>query len=247
VLRGALAGVLLIALVTAAILVILGGSEEAGRRLAAPAPTDTASPGFAAANGGEADAGPIGSSLLQPTPEPREPTDADAVGFSARYEAPGGRPVEIVIADLDGDGHSEVIAAFVAGGATRIEVASWTGTAYEVGFTGAGGPAEELLAFEVHDVTGDSAREILTVQRTDARESLAIWGLTDEGIAPLTARGGCWDGSHVFGIDGAEVEAGELTATCPDTEDEDGALARGGQDVYTWGGQTWDHDETEPT
>jgi hypothetical protein len=245
-LRGLLGAIVLMGLVAGALLVILSRGEEGAERVAAPSSLDVPVPD-ATESPLTADAapGPVGSSLLEAEPEDREPTDADGAAFATAYDPPEGEGVELLAADLAGDGRPEVVAAFVAGGFARIEVAAWDGMAYQVVFTDQGGPADELITFEVRDVTGDGNREIVTEQATDDRESLAMWGTTEEGVVRLVVRGGCWDGSHVVGEEGAEVGGGELTATCAPREDEDGRVARGGRDVYTWDGEAWTHEPTE--
>jgi hypothetical protein len=243
-LRGAVGAALLLAVVAATLLIILSSGVDDPERITAPAAPEVAVPEPTPTPVPDG-AGPIGSSLLDEDPGDREPTDADAAAFGAGYEAPVDTPVELVTADLDGDGRPEVVAAFVAGGLVRVEVAAWDGGAYQVVFAGPGGPAEELLAFEVRDVTGDGGREILTRQVGRDRESLALWGATEEGFAPLAVRGGCWDGSHVVGVDGADAADGRLSATCP--RDAEAGLARRGRDLYTWDGQVWTYERTEET
>ena len=173
---------------------------------------------------------------LAPTPAPREPTEADAVAFAAGFDPPRGREVEMVIVDLEGDGRSEVVVASIVDEVVRIDVAQWDGEEYGVAFSGLGGPAVVIDELAVRDVTGDGTREIVVQQSTPQRRSLALWGATDEGIARQEARGGCWDGEHVFGHTGAEVAGKELVATCDPSRDE---VPPGGSERYLWDGQAW--------
>ncbi len=179
---------------------------------------------------------------LPPTPAPREPTEADAAAFAASFEPPRAEQVEMVIVDLDQDDRSEVVVASIVDGVARIDVARWDGEGYEVAFTGRGGPAEVIEEFAVRDVTGDGTREIVVQQRAPERRSLGLWGVTDEGIARQEAHGGCWDGSHVFGVQGAEVASGELIATC---DPERGEVPPGGSQRYVWDGEAWNAELAE--
>lgn len=203
-----------------------GPATESPDVPASPPPTDTSAP-------------------VSPVPDPtdREPTDDDAAAFTASYEPPGGREVEAVTVDLDGDERPEVVVASVAGDVVRLDVAVWDQHAYAVAHTDQGGPAESILDFSVRDVTGDDAREIVTVQVGDeGRESLAIWGWSEGELVRMTAVSGCWDGSHVYGHTGADIIAGEIVATCPPVPDE---VPAGTRDVYAWDGQAWRYDRTE--
>lgn len=195
-----------------------------------------------------------------PTPEPsptgaRTPNDADAAAFAEQYrnEQLGGR-ADSVIVDVDGNGDDEIVFASLASGSVRVDVAVWQGTRYEAVFFDQGGAGDRLDDLVVTDFTGDGLREIVTRQSAGSDgASLSIWGLPpiDEGDAPIpdpadygrqVAVGGCWDGSHTFGIRGAEIRMGEITATC------DGSplpTAAWPSDVYVWRDGAWQHDRTE--
>lgn len=251
---GALAGVLagMLAFLVVVLLVVRWGEDQRGRAGSAEVlaqPTDAAVPTQGAAptaaateptepapGSGDAAPGPA------PAPTEREPTDADAAAFVASYEPPGGRDVESVAVDLDEDGRPEVVVASVAGDVIRLDVAVWGIGAYEVAHTDQGGPADDLTAFEVRDITGDGAREILTAQVGPDRESIALWGWRDGALVRHVASGGCWDGSHVYGHTGAEVVAREVHASCTPVPDQ---VPPGTWHVYVWDGQAWAHDRTE--
>jgi hypothetical protein len=226
-------------------LVLLGDTEREG----AVEPALTGEPVPTTPTPTPADPTPTPTPEVDPTglppaePTERPPTDADAATFASTYEPPGGQDPQSVTVDITGDGTSEVVVVSIAGGVVRLDVAVWTGQRYEVAFTDQGGPAEEITTFTVRDVTGDRIREILTEQRGDGRRSLALWGWDSTAFVRQAARGGCWDGSHVYGVDGAEVTDGELVATCDATLLAD--LAPGTRHTYLWDGQFWVFDEQE--
>lgn len=180
-----------------------------------------------------------------PTASPRPATDADAAEFSEGFRPDGAQAVQSATADIDGDGEKEVVFASIHSDASRIDIARWDGRAYRVVYTGEGGGAERLDGFTVTDYTGDDTREIVTIQSIGAQgQSLSIWGWNGQAFAPQRAAGGCWDGSHTFGVTGAAIERGEIRATC------DGSplpTAAWPSDIYAWdaerGGWAYDHTE----
>ncbi len=242
VLVGVLAGVLVFLLIVAGIM-FLGGVEDeepppdvVGTPVTpTPTPEETPTPTPTPA--------PTPTPTPTPTPQEREPTDADAASFAAAFEPPGAEDVEFVSVDVTGDGWAEIVFASLATDTTRVDVARWTGLAYEVVFTDAGGPAEEIVRFTVRDVSGDGVREIVTVQAVGQDgESLSIWGYDGEEFVRHEADGGCWDGSHTYGIIGAEARDGEIVATCDDAPLPTVAWS---SDVYVWDGSRWTYDRTE--
>lgn len=250
---GALVGVLagMLAFLVVVLLVVRWGEDQRSRAgsaevLAQPtdAPVPTQAVPTAPATAPGEPAPESADAAAEPAPEPtqREPTDADAAAFVASYEPPGGRDVEAVAVDLDEDGRPEVVVASVAGDVIRLDVAVWGTGAYEVAHTDQGGPADELTAFEVRDITGDGAREILTAQVAPERESLALWGWREGALVRHVASGGCWDGSHLYGHTGAEVVAREVHASCTPVPDQ---VPPGTWHVYVWDGQAWIHDQSE--
>lgn len=177
-----------------------------------------------------------------PTEGEREPTDADAAEFQQSYRPEGAQAVDSVAADVDDDGVNEVVFASIHSDAARIDIARWTGTEYEVVYTGRGGGAERLEDFKVADYTGDGTREVVTVQSVGAQGgSLSIWGWNGQAFAPQRASGGCWHGSHTFGVIGASIQPGRIRASC------DGSplpTAAWPSDVYVWR-DGWVYDHTE--
>lgn len=253
---GALVGVLagMLAFLVVVLLVVRWGEDQRGRAGSVEIlaePTDAAVPADATVPTAPASATQPAEAVPEAadaTPAPasgatdREPTDADAAAFIAAYEPPGGRDVEAVAVDLDDDGRSEVVVASVAGDVVRLDVAVWDTSTYVVAHTDQGGPAEELVSFEVRDLTGDGVRDILTAQVAPERESIALWGWDEETLVRHVASGGCWDGSHVYGDTGAEVIGREIHASCPPIPDE---VPLGTRHVYVWNGEAWTHEGTE--
>ncbi len=247
---GALVGVLagMLAFLVVVLLVVRWGEDQRGGSEGAPAeilaePTEAVVPTTPAPTTPVPPSDPAPPSATSiPHPIGREPTDADAAAFAAAYEPPGGRDVEAVSVDLDDDGRPEVVVASVAGDVVRVDVAVWNAQAYEVAHTDQGGPAEEITAFDVRDVTGDGARDIITAQNAPDRQSIALWGWRDGALVRHVAVGGCWDGSHVFGQTGAEIIGREIVASCAAIPDE---VPFGTRDVYVWDGLAWTHARTE--
>jgi hypothetical protein len=243
---GVLAGVLVFLLIVAGVLFLGGNGEEpTGPDLTAtPVPTPPEEP--------TPERTPTPTPIPTPTPTPtptpvdeeREPTDADAAAFTAAFQPAGARDLESVTVDVTGDGRAEIVVASIANNATRIDVAAWTGTAYEVVFTDQGGPADEITAFSVRDVNEDGVREIITFQRVGQDgESLSIWGWDGDEFGRQVADDGCWDGSHTFGAIGAELRAGQIIATCDDSPLPTAAWT---SDVYVWDGEVWVYERTQP-
>lgn len=254
---GVLAGVLVFLLIVLGLLWFGGEDAEPEQPITAspltpsptPTPTSTA-PTTPAASPTPAQT-PTPEQTPTPTPTPeatptdaeREPTDADAAEFTARFQPPGATAVESVTVDATGDGRNEIVVASITQDVVRLDVATWTGSAYEVTFSDQGGQADEIERFSVRDVNGDDVREIVTVQNTgEEGQSLSLWGWDGEAFARQEARGGCWDGSHTYGIVGAEVDDGRLRATCDDSPLPQAAWST---DVYTWEDGAWTYSDTE--
>lgn len=245
---GVLAGILTFLAVVLGIVVLTGDGDDDPDDLvgtpvetsATPTATDTASP--------TASPTPTGT----PTPTPteteegdREPTDADAARFSSTYQPPGGEDVESVTVDMNDDERPEVVVVSRANEVVRLDIAAWSGRAYEVVFTDQGGPADEIVEFIVRDVNDTGTREVVTRQRSGADgESLSIWGWDGEAFARQPARGGCWDGSHTYGIIGAELDDGEIRATCDDAPLPSSAWRT---HIYVWDDRVdaWTFDQEE--
>jgi hypothetical protein len=145
--------------------------------------------------------------------------------------------------DVTGDGRNEVVFSSIVEQRTRVDIAMWDGRQYVVVFADLGGQADDIARFFVQDFTDTGAREVVTIQtHGENRESLSIWGWDGEEFGRQPAQGGCWDGSHTYGIIGVEIRLRQIAATC------DGRpLPRAAwpTDVYVWDGEEWVHDRTE--
>lgn len=188
---------------------------------------------------------PTGPSPTAPSPSPAsEPTREDAEAFAAAYAPAEGELAAAEVVDLDDDARLEVVAASVADRQARVDVAVWGAERgeYAVVATGRGGGARAIDRLRVGDLTGGEGREIVTEQSVGERgESLSIWGWRDGGLERQPGEGGCWDGSHTFGITGAEIEPGEIVATC------DGSPlppASWPSDAYVWDGGVWRYERS---
>lgn len=257
---GVLAGVLVFLLIVLGLLWFGGEDDDPEPPIAAspltPTPSPTASPSPAATPTPEGTATPTSAPTpaqttapeqttpeATPTATEREPTDADAAAFTAAFEPPGAGAVESVTVDATGDGRNEVVVTSITQDVVRVDVATWSGSAYEVTFSDQGGQADEIERFAVRDVNGDDVREIVTVQAFgDDGQSLSLWGWDGEAFARQEGRGGCWDGSHTYGIVGAEVDDGQVRASCDDSPLPQAAWST---DVYTWEDGAWTHTDTE--
>jgi hypothetical protein len=238
---GVLSGVLVFLLIVLGILLLGGDGEEPDEPdvVASPVPDDEEEPTPTPTPE------PTPTPTPEPTPADREPGDADAAAFASDYQPPGARDVESVTVDVTGDGRPEVVVTSIANNTTRVDVAVWNGEAYEVAFTDQGGEADEITRFTVSDVTGDERREIITIQAFGQDgESLSIWAWDGEELARQPAEGGCWDGSHTYGVVGVDLrrEEREIAATCDAAPLPTAAWP---SDVYVWDGDAWTYDRTE--
>lgn len=252
---GVLAGVLVF-LVAVLAIVLSARSDDDGL---AGQPETTASPTSPAGTAAPtpnptptATTTPTPTPTATPTPTPRttptdrEPTDADAAAFSTSYEPPGATDAQAVTVDANADGRPEVVVVSLAGGLTRLDVAAWDGQAYEVVFTDQGGPAQRLEDFTVTDVNDDDVPEIVTRQATGSEgASLSLWAWNGEEFARQSAVGGCWDGSHTYGIVGVDLARGQIAATCDASPLPAAAWP---SDVYEWDSDAWTYARTrEPS
>lgn len=225
---GAVSGFLLVVAVALIVLVLTGTAEDGGgpqERLSAT-PVTSAAPAPAATT-------PTAQAQPEAAPGPREPTAGDAADFAVGYAPEGATEVETVAADLDGDGRAEVVGAYVADGRVRVDIAAWDATAYRIVFTGEGGEADELVALHLRDVNDSpQTREVMTRQQTArGHQSVSLWGWDGVVYAPLIAVDGCWDGSHTYGVTGAVVQGGRITATCDGSPEPPETWPA---DVYQW-------------
>jgi hypothetical protein len=179
-----------------------------------------------------------------PEPEDREPTDADAASFAARYRPPNAEDLQSITADINADGRNEVVFVSRQEGRSRVDVAVWTGRHYEAVFADRGGDADDIERFHVHDFTGTGTREIVIIQTAENdRESLSIWGWDGEQVARQRAVGGCWSGLHTYGVIGASITEQQIRATC-----DAAPLPRPAwpTHIYVWDGLAWRFDRAEP-
>lgn len=245
-LAGVLAGVLVFFVIVIGLLWFGGDPAEDVEPPLAATPMVPTIPPATTAPTPEPTPSPTPEASPTPTPTPvatdREPTDADAAAFASAFEPPGGQDVESVTVDITGDGRAEIVVVSVAQEVVRLDVATWNGTAYEVTFSDAGGPAGTIERFTVRDLAGDGIRDIATVQVTEEFETLSIWGWDGSEVVRREAEGGCWEGSHVYGIVGVELREGEIAATC---DDSPLPAAEWSTDVYVWDDGAWRYDRTD--
>lgn len=176
-----------------------------------------------------------------PTPEERDPTDADRAQFVADYEPDGTSGIRPVAADVSGDGVQEVVFALVADAEqlSRVDVAAWTGTRYEIVQRDLGGPADRIESLRISDITADGRTEIVVLQAFGASSrSASLWQATSEPrLERLTGHGDCFDGSHTYGDTEVQVLAhqderpSQVRADC---EEEGVPADLWPTVVYTW-------------
>lgn len=151
-----------------------------------------------------------------PSPTPRQATSADAAGYLRDASPDGVHDVDGVALDVDDDGTLEVVLHGVRDDRGWVGVAAWDGVRYGLVARGRGGPATRVVDLRVADVTADEVLEVVLEVAGEGTASLALWSLPSaDRLRPLRARGGCHDGSHVYGVVGASLVVGR---------DEDGPL-----------------------
>ncbi len=209
-----------------------------------PPPTEEPTPTETATAGEE----PTASEEPSPLPGPdecgdgsacaAEPTDAAVAAFAKAH----GPAQERARGDVDGDGVDEAVVAAVQNNAVRIVVGRWNGESFRRAFSDDGGPAQRLVSLRVEDFNGKPGAEIVTEQAagTEGR-SLSVWGDRGGEIDRQVARGGCWDGFHTYGISGATIESGAITATCDGSPQPPESWT---SDVYEWRTGRWAYART---
>ena len=190
---------------------------------------------------------PQPSETTGPDESETPPSTNDVTAFVDAYEAEHGAPVTTRILDVDADGLNEVVVARVGDNAIQVDVAAWDGTQYAVVFTDTGGAAERLDDLAVREANQDGSLEIITFQSVgEEGHSVTLWGAVPgpDGIRfeRQEAVGGCWDGSNTYGIVGATVEGGQITATCDGSPLPPELWP---SDIYVWGAEGWTYDRTE--
>ena len=229
-------------LAAAALLAGCGASVPTIRLEAQPSPTGSGSPTVSPSPTPTPSATTDpGTESPSPTPTgPRPATDTDRARFVAAHQPDSASNLQHVATDLDGDGTAELLFAYVWGGQrARVDVAWWTGTAYEIVFADDGGDATHIDRLRADDVNADGVTEIVTSQSgPDGQASLSIWQVVGpQQVVPLAAAGGCHGGSNTYGVTGASLEdrdadgADEVYATCPD----------GSTDRYRWEAGSYRH------
>jgi len=175
-------------------------------------------------------------------------TDTDRARFVAEYRPDGATDIDHVQVDLDADGVEEVVVFYVrpSEGVGHVDLAFWSGTDYEVVAGADGGVADRVQRVRVADLNADGRTEIaLFVARGSSGASVTLWAVAGERLVPLTARGGCHDGSATYGVIGATIEdrdrdgRDEIYATC---DDSPVPVAAWSTDGYSWTDGAWRHD-----
>ena len=209
----------------------------------APAATPDPTPGETRAPSEAPETAAVASPQAEPTeadsPADGGPTDQDVAVF---VEANG--PAEhTATGDVDGDGIEEVVVARVRSETTHIVVGTWNGSSYEATFSDDGGSAQRVDALDLQDYNDEPGVEIVTLESVgESGASLSIWGAADGGIERQVAEGGCWDGFHHYGISGATIEPGEISATCDGSPLPPEAWT---SDVYAWQDGAWTYVRTD--
>jgi hypothetical protein len=186
---------------------------------------------------------PSPEEVAEPTPtapEERDPTDSDRARFIASYDPGGVSGGRQVAADIDGDGIAEIVFAFVveAEQRSRVDVAAWSGTSYDIVTRELGGPAERLEELRISDINGDGRIEVVVIQRVGDSRSATLWvGGAGGALDPLRGVGDCFDGSHTYGDTDVTVAdrtgdgRAEVRAVC---EDPDRPRPLWPEVVYQW-------------
>jgi len=169
---------------------------------------------------------------------PAAPGETDRVPATVVSNEP--LDIHTVFADLDADGSDERITAFLLRNWVRVQVERSGTQEWQVVARANGTVADDLITLRAEDLTGDGRPEVHTKQRVGRNgESVTLWSFARDDLQPMTASGGCWAGSNTFGIIGALVEAGQVTAIC----DESPQLPQlWPTAVYRWADGRWTFD-----
>ncbi len=162
-----------------------------------------------------------------PDPEPSGPTDADRARFVASHRPEGSADLEHVAVDLDDDGTTELVFAWVDTGSrsSRVELVTWNGSMYEISHVQTGGAADEVARLGISDINGDGRLEIVVHQRAGTSgASATVWAVNARlRLDAVTAVGGCNDGTATYGVVGVSFRdddadgVQEIVATCDDS------------------------------
>jgi hypothetical protein len=199
-----------------------GGGPDAGDEAGASRPggdgtTDDGE--VAGAGAGGPDGGSQGETDLG-----ARPTHAEVAAFVRVAVDQAGEGADHVVADVDGDDVPEVVV--VAPSHERVRGAVWwwvRGSGYAMQAPVDAGPGTEVVRIGAGDLTLDGLGDLLVRVGGGARDSLALWSVDGPGeVSPLTAVGGCFDGSHVYGSTSAKLQSrpggpAAILATCDDS------------------------------
>lgn len=158
------------------------------------------------------------------------------------------RDVQVVHADLDGDGVNErvwaaIVRDQVQTAVERVVDGRWTPRSVHPGAA-----ADRLVGLRVEDLTGDGRPEVHTRQWVATEgESLTVWSYRDGDLARMRMTGGCYDNANTVGITGALVdEVGEDGATIAATCRDDGLPPQQWSSaMYVWRDGRWDFDRRQ--
>lgn len=183
-----------------------------------------------------------------PSPTPQEPTeraDQPAENDVAAFVEANEPVDEFTTGDVDGDGVDEVVVARAQDGITRIVVGRWNGAAFQPIHSDEGGSADAVERVEIRDYNGVAGGEIVTEQTVgEEGRSISVWGKDGQDVARQEARGGCWDGFHTYGVNGASIEPDRISATCDASALPGEVQVR---DIYRWRRNQWTYTTTSTT
>lgn len=232
------------------ILGLVGVGCSAGGDAAGPASTPPAAPATETDTPSDPSPSPAAAT---PPPTPREtaatqtapptaggaapPTDADIADFVAD-QGPADRTAT---GDIDADGAQDIAIVRTRDQTARLVVGFWDGSAFRTD-ADEGGPARAVDDLTIADLNGVGGAEVVTRQSVgEAGVSISVWSGNNGRLVRQEARGGCWDGFHTYGISGASIEPGRITATCDGSPLPPESWM---SDVYEWSEGAWTYTET---